>query len=207
VEFFGVLTFDPELSAVGFPQANGANIDAEFESAFIEDHVSVLLPASKVPRLQCITLRKISQQTLISTLPALHPGVPVPLPAIEQIRQSLLDCLRNVIGGDSLAAEYMLLHLLSQVHTRVDSMALGKLSLNLTGCNPGVQGAPSPLAVSASNTIAKLLPRSHLMPLSLHSLNLASIAPRKDYAANRSDHNFYLLSSSCHQLAILVTQI
>jgi hypothetical protein len=39
----------------------------------------------------------------------------VPLPAIEQIRQSLLDCLRNVIGGDSLAAEYMLLHLLSQV--------------------------------------------------------------------------------------------
>ncbi len=48
MEFFGVLTFDPELSAVGFPQANGANIDAEFESAFIEDHVSVLLPASKV---------------------------------------------------------------------------------------------------------------------------------------------------------------
>jgi hypothetical protein len=89
--------------------------------------------------------------------------------------------------------------MISQVHTRVDSMALGKLSLNLTGCNPGVQGAPSPLAVSASKTIAKLLPRSHLMPLSLHSLNLASIAPRKDYAANRSDHNFYLLSSSCHQ--------
>ncbi|CAK9260337.1 unnamed protein product [Sphagnum jensenii] len=198
VEFFGVLTFDPELSAVGFPQANGANIDAEFESAFIEDHVSVLLPASKVPRLQCITLRKISQQTLISTLPTLHPGVPVPLPAIEQIRQSLLDCLRNVIGGDSLAAEYMLLHLLSQVHTRVDSMALGKLSLNLTGCNPGVQGAPSPLAVSASNTIAKLLPRSHLMPLSLHSLNLASIAPRKDYAANRLMTGMLQLAEGTH---------
>jgi hypothetical protein len=42
----------------------------------------------------------------------------VPLPAIEQIRQSLLDCLRNVIGGDSLAAEYMLLHLLSQVSSQ-----------------------------------------------------------------------------------------
>jgi hypothetical protein len=94
VEFFGVLTFDPELSAVGFPQANGANIDAEFESAFIEDHVSVLLPASKVPRLQCITLRKISQQTLISTLPTLHPGVPVSLLPLSNVT-SLLACCKH----------------------------------------------------------------------------------------------------------------
>jgi hypothetical protein len=64
VEFFGVLTFDPELSAVGFPQANGANIDAEFESAFIEDHVSVLLPASKV-RQKIINVMPMTDELLI----------------------------------------------------------------------------------------------------------------------------------------------
>lgn len=64
-------------------------------------------------------------------------------------------------------------------------MALGKLSLNLTGCNPGSEGGPSPVAVTAADTIAKLVPRSHLMPLSLTTLNQASIAPRKDYVSNR----------------------
>ena len=64
-------------------------------------------------------------------------------------------------------------------------MALGKLSLNLTGCNPGSEGGPSPVAVAAADTIAKLVPRSHLMPLALTTLNQASIAPQKDYVSNR----------------------
>jgi hypothetical protein len=64
-------------------------------------------------------------------------------------------------------------------------MALGKLSLNLTGCNPGSDGALSPTAAAAANAISKVLPRSHLMPLSLETLNKAPIAPRKDYETNR----------------------
>nr|GEX06174.1 hypothetical protein [Tanacetum cinerariifolium] len=38
-----------------------------------------------------------------------------------------------VLGDDELAAHFMLLHLLSKVHLRVDSVAVGKLSLNLSG--------------------------------------------------------------------------
>ncbi|KAG0600553.1 hypothetical protein M758_11G042700 [Ceratodon purpureus] len=184
VEVFGVLTFDPELSAASFHQNGVVNDDMDVVgSAFLDDNVSLRLPASKVPRLQCITLRKISSSDFTSQIPEVAPTV-LPLD-FAQTRQSLLNYLTFSLGGDTLAAEYLLLHLLSQVHARVDSMALGKLSLNLTGCNPGSEGAPSPMAVAAANVISKLIPRSHLMPLSLETLNKAPIAPRKDYETNR----------------------
>ena len=48
VEFFGVLTFDPELSTASFSY-DGDNSDMDvLGSAFLEDHVSMWLPASKV---------------------------------------------------------------------------------------------------------------------------------------------------------------
>jgi hypothetical protein len=174
VEIFGVLTFDPELSTASFHQ-NGDDMDV-VGAAFLDDNVSLRLPASKVPRLQCITLRKICPSDNTST--ALASDVAV-------IRRSLLDYLTFSLGGDALAAEYLLLHLLSQVHARVDSMALGKLSINLIGCSPGSEGAPSPMATAAANVISQLMPRSHLLPLSLEVLNKAPIAPRKDYETNR----------------------
>nr|GEW52277.1 mini-chromosome maintenance complex-binding protein [Tanacetum cinerariifolium] len=52
---------------------------------------------------------------------------------LRGIRESLLRHLTVVLGDDELAAHFMLLHILSKVHLRVDSVAVGKLSLNLIG--------------------------------------------------------------------------
>lgn len=46
VEIFGVLTFDPELSTASFHQ-NGDDMDV-VGAAFLDDNVSLRLPASKV---------------------------------------------------------------------------------------------------------------------------------------------------------------
>ena len=48
VEFFGVLTFDPELSTASFRQNEDNNEMDVVGSAFLDDNVSFRLPASKV---------------------------------------------------------------------------------------------------------------------------------------------------------------
>lgn len=49
VEVFGVLTFDPELSAASFHQSGVENDQMDVvRSAFLDDNVSLRLPASKV---------------------------------------------------------------------------------------------------------------------------------------------------------------
>ena len=52
---------------------------------------------------------------------------------VKEIREALFRHLSALLGNDGLAAHFMLLHLLSKVHARVDDVVVGKLSLNLTG--------------------------------------------------------------------------
>ncbi|CAI5472935.1 unnamed protein product [Closterium sp. Yama58-4] len=98
-----------------------------------------------------------------------------PLQAAASIRAALLSRLAAVLGGDRLAAEYLLLHLLSRVHTRIEPMPLGKLSLNLSGFpEPSSPSTPSPtppplsssppsLAQAASPSLSTLSLRPHLL--------------------------------------------
>ena len=52
---------------------------------------------------------------------------------VKEIREALFRHLSALLGNDGLAGHFMLLHLLSKVHARVDDVAMGKLSLNLAG--------------------------------------------------------------------------
>eukprot|EP00850_Spirogloea_muscicola_P020123 SM000207S06198 [mRNA] locus=s207:93308:96925:- [translate_table: standard] len=132
------------------------------------------------PRLHCIVLRKLPP-------PGTGAGGAPALWEAPVLRASLLAALAGVLGGDRLAAEYLLLHLLSRVHTRTELAALGKLSLNLVGCAAAAPPAAAAAALAAplAAAIAQLVPRSHLLPLSLDLLNGRSLAPYKNYAANR----------------------
>ena len=68
-----------------------------------------------------------------------------------------------ILNNDKLAAEYMLLCLLSKVHTRKDSFILGSLSLNLSNMN-FIQGR------HLSAFIAAVTPFSMYLPLSIETL-------------------------------------
>eukprot|EP00850_Spirogloea_muscicola_P005440 SM000025S08335 [mRNA] locus=s25:142771:147905:+ [translate_table: standard] len=170
----------PPASQVGQPVHRLCNGPLTRSAAAIAYQDRPSAPVAQVPRLHCIVLRKLPPpETGAGGAPAIGGG--------SLLRTSLLAALAGVLGGDRLAAEYLLLHLLSRVHTRTDLAALGKLSLNLVGCSAAAPPAPAAAALAAplAAAIAQLVPRSHLLPLSLDLLNGHSLAPHKNYAANR----------------------
>lgn len=184
VEFIGILTFDPQLTLHSHPVGESWDVQA----ALLEEDNSAHLPASLVPRLHSILHRKLSFDGLFQAMPQDAPecihAQACPRSEFAGLRNSLVARLTDVLGGDGLAAEYLLLHLLSRVHVRVEPMALGKLSLNfIIEENAQAGTACTPLNL-LSQAIEALLPRSHLMPLTLEFLNGKPIAPYKNYSRN-----------------------
>lgn len=84
----------------------------------------------------------------------------------------------------------ILTRLIGQVHARVNDVAVGKLSLNLMGLS---KESVSVFGTRLSQAFKNLLPFTHYIPLTLEYLNTASLAPKKDYQANR-----YPCSYSCN---------
>lgn len=72
--------------------------------------------------------------------------------------------------------------LVKQVHARVDNVAVGKLSLNLTSLS---KESVSVFGNQLRCAVENLLPFTYCMPLTLEYLNTASLAPKKDYQTNR----------------------
>ncbi|KAF4346537.1 hypothetical protein F8388_015581 [Cannabis sativa] len=170
-EFIGVIT--PDLDGI----VDKVEHD-DFENGFREDDALAHLPRSKVPYLHCFIHRKLAVQDFLQSSPTLEPKPQV----IKEIREALLRHLTDVLGNDGLSAHFVLMHLLSKVHSRDDIVTVGNLSLNLTGFskeNVSVFGTQLSLAIK------NLLPFTHYMPLTVGYLNTASLAPKKDYEANR----------------------
>ncbi|KAM0043028.1 putative mini-chromosome maintenance complex-binding protein [Helianthus debilis subsp. tardiflorus] len=167
LEFIGVLTFDTDVK----------NGEHELENCFDQEEL-VNLPPSKVPRLHCLVHRKLSPNDMILRSPTIEPKPHL----MKEIRESLLRHLTVVLGDDALAANFILLHLLSKVHVRVDSIAVGKLSLNLTRFD---KSSISVFGNRINDAVKNLLPFSQCIPLTVEFLNTASLAPVKDYQTNR----------------------
>lgn len=64
----------------------------------------------------------------------------------------------------------------------MDTLAVGKLSLNLTCFN---KESVSVFGNQLTLAIMNLLPFTHRIPLTVDYLNSASLAPKKDYQLNR----------------------
>ncbi|XWS65611.1 hypothetical protein CRYUN_Cryun05aG0128500 [Craigia yunnanensis] len=169
-EFIGVLTFDSELAVE-------KDHNDELSNSFYDDAL-VHLPPSKVPRLHCLIHRKLAVHDFLQGSPTMEPNPHL----VKEIREALFRHLTALLGNDGVAAHFMLLHLLSKVHARVDDVAVGKLSLNLTGLS---KESVSVFGTRLSQAFKNLLPFTHYIPLTLEYLNTASLAPKKDYQVNR----------------------
>ena len=127
-------------------------------------------PPPSARRLHVIGVRKLPDaETLF--LPAVESaemalaveGARAQLPAM---RASLLGVLRDSLGGDTLAAEHVLLSLLSRVIGRHSEHPIGKFPLYLTHCPPAAAGAPrSPVAAALYGALSALLPTCAVQPL------------------------------------------
>lgn len=69
-----------------------------------------------------------------------------------------------------------------QVYSRVGSVAVGKLSLNLNCFNKESMSVFGPQLLLA---IKNLLPFTQCISLTVDYLNTASLSPKKDYETNR----------------------
>ena len=101
--------------------------------------------------------------------------------------------------GDALAAEYLLLHLLSRVHARSDPMVVGALSLYLRGLGSGGdEAAASAAADAVVAAVATLAPRLLRRTVSVDALNAEAWTPRKDYPTGRLGFTPLQLAAGTH---------
>ncbi|KAJ2557047.1 hypothetical protein EV175_001590 [Coemansia sp. RSA 1933] len=95
--------------------------------------------------------------------------------------------LTSILGGDGLAAQYLLLHLLSKT-VAVQDAKVGKFSLNLIGFPDALNDQAHPGTFSLSNAttewvskaLAQLVPRSVEIPFDLKLLNGVSFVPNAE---------------------------
>ena len=177
VEFTGIVSLDPILAQ------EDKNVD-EFMKPEIEAKNP---PPSLVPRLHVLKFAKLSHN---------NPNLPQDLSntCLEEFyhrRAELLLIFRSLLFGDTVAAEYLICHLLSQIYTRKDSLCLGKFSLNLFN-------VPKNYAKRLFTVLQLLLTKSHHLPLTVDNLNKLNFVPKKDYNVNRLSSGLLQLSNGTH---------
>ncbi|KAG1713221.1 hypothetical protein DVH05_000941 [Phytophthora capsici] len=101
---------------------------------------------------------------------------------VAAMRKLLLDYLAQTVRGDTLAAEYLLLGLLSHVYSRADpSTPLGNLSLNLSLDKLSTEEQKRSFLTEVQKTMTSLMPMVARVDLSLKELNSTKFVPHKDY--------------------------
>ena len=188
IEFVGVLSLNPLLAQV--PLEGTDDIFAQFERKELETKNP---PASLVPRLHVVHHTKLSSWAN----PLLPKQLDLSAASLKAeavaCRAQLHSMLTKLLLGDSLAADYLICHLVSRVYHRRDVLCLGKFSLNLFNL-PTAGNFTKRLA-----TIFQLLTtKSHYLPMSVDLFNKGSFVPRKDYHENRLVSGLLQLSKGTH---------
>ncbi|NXV18569.1 MCMBP protein, partial [Cepphus grylle] len=200
LEVYGILSVDPVLSivnneescAVPFPTDSSALDPMECMDMAEEQRVHSP-PASLVPRIHVILAQKL--QHINPLLPACLNEeesktceylnltslfVSNFMSELSPVRAELLGFLTHALLGDSLAAEYLILHLISTVYARRDVLPLGKFTVNLSGCPRN-----SVFTEHIYRIIQHLVPASYRLQMTIENMNHSRFIPHKDYTANR----------------------
>jgi hypothetical protein len=145
-------------------------------------------PPSAQPRLHVISSRRLPElqaALLPHDTAAEAEAIARSRAQLETLRAAVLAGLASTLGGDALAAEYVLLAVLSRVISRHGESPVGKLPLALTGCPPAAAGAAaSPVGAALHSALSELLPLCARQPITPDALNGASFVPMKDQEAN-----------------------
>ncbi|NWW73569.1 MCMBP protein, partial [Climacteris rufus] len=207
LEVFGVLSVDPVLSIVNSEERDSSTLDPMECMDTAEEQRVHSPPASLVPRIHVILAQKL--QHINPLLPACLNEeesktcefVSNFMSELSPVRAELLGFLTHALLGDSLAAEYLILHLISTVYARRDVLPLGKFTVNLSGCP-----RHSVFTEHLYRLIQQLVPASHLLQMTIESMNHSRFIPHKDYTANRLVSGLLQLASNT-SLVIDETQL
>ncbi|XP_072383994.1 mini-chromosome maintenance complex-binding protein [Diabrotica undecimpunctata] len=173
-EFVGFLDIDPSTNA------NMCNGDMETEES-----------TCFIPKIHCVHFTKLKHNNPLVNSEIIHASKD----NFNPVRKDLLLVLTQLLLGDSLTAEYLLLHLLSEVYLRRDGLALGKLSLNISNV-PNLPNVHYPSELY--KFIEKLVTKSLYFPMTLENLNDLTFIPKKDYDLNYLSSGVLQLSDNTH---------
>uniref|UniRef100_A0A8P4GDF7 Mini-chromosome maintenance complex-binding protein n=1 Tax=Dicentrarchus labrax TaxID=13489 RepID=A0A8P4GDF7_DICLA len=138
LEVYGILSVSPALSALADEKDASSSIMDPTESMETAEEQRVHCPpASLVPRLHMLHARPVSHNNPLlpsATLEDNSAFLSSTLSEMASVRAELLTYFTHILLGDALAAEYLILHLISNVYSRRDVLPLGKFTLNLSGC-------------------------------------------------------------------------
>ncbi|NXV78608.1 MCMBP protein, partial [Atlantisia rogersi] len=191
LEVYGILSVDPVLSIVNNEESSTLDPMDCMDTA--EEQRVHSPPASLVPRIHVILAQKL--QHINPLLPAClneeesktceYPSltslfVSNFMSELSPVRAELLGFLTHALLGDSLAAEYLILHLISTVYARRDVLPLGKFTVNLSGCPRNCI-----FTEHLYRIIQQLVPASYRLQMTIENMNQSRFIPHKDYAANR----------------------
>ncbi|KAI8827287.1 putative alanine racemase-domain-containing protein [Fimicolochytrium jonesii] len=163
IEVVGVLEHVPEPDMTEASTEGHGHLDFELPLDTIEQ------PAfGTMPRIHVVSHRMLS---VSEANPAVSNGdAKVANVDVGAIREALLDALKQILLGDELAAEYLLLHLYSKIQYRgPDETPIGYLPLNI--CNLPNAIDSSSFVENLSNALSSLVARSHRISLMLNELN------------------------------------
>uniref|UniRef100_A0A3Q2QPJ6 Mini-chromosome maintenance complex-binding protein n=1 Tax=Fundulus heteroclitus TaxID=8078 RepID=A0A3Q2QPJ6_FUNHE len=181
LEVYGILSVSPALSALA--DEKDAFLDPTENMETVEEQRVHSPPASLVPRLHMLYAKRLAHNNPLLPYGGLEESrafLSSTLGEMAAVRAELLSYFTHVLLGDALAAEYLLLHLISTVYARRDVLPLGKLALNLSGC-PAVSSYTERLY----QIIQQLVPSSYYLAMTLQNMNQMRLVPKKDYVANR----------------------
>ncbi|CAE8699694.1 unnamed protein product, partial [Polarella glacialis] len=182
VEILGVLCVDPELANLGQALVVGPFADARNPSTALVPRLHGLI-VRRLPfynPLLPFTPQWLSEARLASAFQRrlAAPG------ALAAARGVAISLLTRGLGGDALAAEYVLMLLASRVFARHGDMGLGRWSMNVTRWPEA--GAARPAQVAALvEAVSELVPRAVHLPVTAESLSSGRWRPSKDFDANR----------------------
>ncbi|KAJ8974185.1 hypothetical protein NQ317_004864 [Molorchus minor] len=181
-EFVGFLAIDP-ITEAEYEESEGIDNKMEMETLHP--------PSSLVPRIHCVAFKRLQHNNpLVGDKPETMPN-----DQFHFVRKELLIVLTQLLLGDELAAEYLLLHLISEVYLSRDLMPLGKFSLNISNI-PQLQDIDYVLELY--KFIETFVTKSYYLPMTLQNMNELSFIPKKDYECNRLTSGILQLSNNTH---------
>uniref|UniRef100_A0A8D2KUH5 Mini-chromosome maintenance complex-binding protein n=1 Tax=Varanus komodoensis TaxID=61221 RepID=A0A8D2KUH5_VARKO len=186
LEVYGILSVDPVLNIVNNEERENSSSPVESMDCMetVEEQRVHSPPASLVPRIHVILAQKL--QHINPLLPAClneeesRSFISSFMTELSPVRAELLGFLTHALLGDSLAAEYLILHLISTVYARRDVLPLGKFTVNLSGCPRN-----SVFTEHIYRIIQQLVPASYRLQMTIENMNCLQFNPHKDYTANR----------------------
>ena len=174
-EFIGILSLE--------------SLSTENHEDFTESHSFT----SFVPRLHCVAINKLYHSNPLLDNIFMEKEIFDFMNNACDVRQEIITFLKKALLGDELAAEYLLCNLVSNVYLNTETLAVGKLSLNLSKIPTGT-AYPQLLASFLSNLVCKF----YYLPMTLDKINLLKFIPTKNYSSNSLESGVLQLSEGTH---------